>query len=75
MGKEKENVQEVKQPIHQSDILPKTIKNRHVDGVIIETGTAANRPDGSTPTKCWFSVDTFVLSIWTGSAWKTIQLV
>ena len=56
-------------PLHQSQLLPKVVKNRHIDGVIIETGTAANRPDGSSQVKAWLSTDTNLFSLWDGSEW------
>ncbi len=55
--------------IHQSDLIPRTIKNRHVDGVILETGVAADRPNGATHTKEWFSTDSGLLSVWDGDSW------
>ena len=55
--------------IHQSDIVPKTIKNRHIDGIIIGTGTAVNRPSGASYTKAWFSSDTNLFSLWDGVEW------
>jgi hypothetical protein len=65
----------IKRLVHQSDIVPKTIKNRHIDGVIIEMGTAANRPSGATHTKAWFSTDTNVLSCWDGAEWVSIPRI
>jgi len=56
-------------PLHQSQLLPKVVKNRHIDGVIIETGTATNRPDGSSQVKAWFSTDTNLFSLWDGVEW------
>lgn len=71
----KKEVEELKgKRVHQSDIPRETIKQGHIEGRIIFTGLAANRPDGSTEVKCFFATDTFVLSIWTGSAWKTTTL-
>lgn len=72
--------QEVEKPLeerkllHQSDILPKAIKQEHIDGDILKRGKAADRPNGSSHVKMYFSTDTFVLSVWTGSAWKTVTL-
>lgn len=62
--------------IHSSDILPNTIKQRHLESNawIIFTGLAADRPDGSSHVRAYFATDTFVLSIWTGSAWKSVTL-
>jgi len=60
--------------ITQDMILPKAVKQRHLEAYIIFSGTAANRPSGSTEVKAYFATDTFVLSIWTGSAWKSVTL-
>ncbi len=62
--------------IYQSDIIPFAVKSRHIDGIIIKKGVAADRPtDGdAVGVWSWWSTDTFVLSIWTGSAWKTVTL-
>ena len=65
---------EYKKIPHQSDFLPKIIKQQHIDGLIIKTGLATDRPDGSTHIGAYFSTDTLVLSIWTGSAWATTTL-
>lgn len=60
--------------IHQSDFIPKIVKQVAVDGMIIKRGLAADRPDGSTDTKAYFATDTNVLSIWNGTAWKSTTL-
>jgi hypothetical protein len=42
---------------------------------LLTTGLAASRPTaGSFAGQQFFSIDTFVLSIWTGAAWKTTTL-
>lgn len=63
-------------PIHQSDIPVGTIKQRHIqpNALLVFTGLAADRPDGSTFVKAYFATDTFALSIWTGNAWKSVTL-
>lgn len=60
----------------QSDILPKTIKQRHIEGTIIKMGLAADRPSdgGAVGVLCFFSTDSGVLSIWDGSAWLSTTL-
>lgn len=60
--------------IDGSDIFPRTIKQRHIDGVLLQRGLAANRPDGTTETLFYFATDTGVLSAWTGTAWLTVTL-
>lgn len=58
--------------LHQSDIPNNTIKQRHLEALVIFTGTAANRPStGTKGIQAYFATDTLVLSIWTGSAWKS----
>lgn len=58
----------------QESFIPNGIKQRHIDGLIIHTGLAADRPDGSTHVKAYFNTDDFKLSIWTGTAWKEVTL-
>lgn len=65
---------EKRSPLHQSYFKPGFIKPRAIDGLVIKTGLAADRPDGSTWTKAYFATDTGVLSIWDGSAWKSTTL-
>lgn len=68
---------ELRGVIGQFDVLPDIIKQRHVgEGIrFIRSGTAANRPtSGEKAGACWFATDTFVFSVWTGSAWKTVTL-
>lgn len=44
-------------------------------GSVINTGAAASRPSSGTFIgQAYFSTDTFALSIWTGSAWKSVTL-
>lgn len=68
---EQKPIEESRQ-VHQSDVPYKTIKNRHVDGIIVETGLAADKPDGASHVKGWFATDTTELFFWDGSAWKEI---
>lgn len=62
--------------IYQQNIAPNAVKNRHIDGYIIETGLEADRPDGTTHTKAFFATDTNKLSIWNSSDedWKEVTL-
>ena len=60
---------EVKQIVGQADVLPDSIKQRHVEGMVIFRGLAADRPDGSTEVLAYFSTDTDTLNIWNGLAW------
>jgi len=63
--------------IHQQNIASDSVKSRHVgEGVrYLRAGTAADRPSsGEKAGAIWFSTDSFVLSIYTGSAWKTVTL-
>lgn len=66
-----------KQFFSQADIhsLPDgSVPQRVLEGLVVFTGLAADRPNGSTHIKCYFSTDTGVLSIWDGTAWKTTTL-
>lgn len=61
--------------LHQSDIPPNTIEQRHLKSMWgIHHGLAADRPDGSTHVKAYFATDTGVLSLWSGTAWLTTTL-
>lgn len=64
-------LKEKSHPAHQSDFLPNTIKQRHIDGMIIKRGLAANRPvdGGVVNIMAYFSTDTDTLNIWNGTAW------
>lgn len=55
--------------ITQVDVLPRAIKQRHLEANIIFFGLSTDRPDGSTEVQCWFSTDNNTLSIWNGTAW------
>ncbi len=63
--------------IRQTNIGNDEVKALHIgDGVrMIRAGLAANRPtNGEKAGACYFATDTFVLSAWTGTAWKTTTL-
>ena len=64
-------LKERSRPSHQSDLLPKIVKRRHIDGVIITKGLAADRPTdgGEVGIEAFFSTDTSVLSLWDGDSW------
>jgi len=53
--------------IHQSQLVAKMIKQRHIDGMIIFRGLAADLPtDDSKGIQAYFAYDTGVLYIWDG---------
>ena len=59
--------------LHQSMIPPNTIKQRHIEAMIIFSGTNANKPaDGSTEIKAYYAFDQKKLYIWntTNEAWE-----
>lgn len=63
--------------IYQGDVSPLAIKQRHIDGIIIFRGDAADRPtNGSTIVQAYFAEDTKVFSIWnrTSGAWESETL-
>ena len=62
--------------IGQQDVIPKAIKQRHIDGMIIFRGLAADRPTNNpiTDVFAYFATDTNVLSIWNNTAWKSVTL-
>lgn len=40
----------------------------------IYSGLSADRPTAPTKVTLYFATDTFALSVWTGSAWKSVTL-
>lgn len=61
--------------IYQQDIAPKEVKQRHIDGIIVFKGVAADLPsDGSTQIQAYWATDTGVLYIWDGAAWLSTTL-
>lgn len=60
----------------QWDIGRKSVKQYHIDGMIIIPGLAADRPTNNPLTEivAYFATDTNVLSIWNGTAWKSVTL-
>jgi len=65
--------QQVHRRIGKQDIIPGTITQSHMaaNRAIITIGLAAHRPTkGNNSCKVYFAIDTHVLSIWTGIAWK-----
>jgi hypothetical protein len=65
----KEEIRKATRMVYQGDIVPKAVKQGHIDGKIIFTGTTASRPDGSTEVNSYFSTDDNILAIWDGSEW------
>lgn len=58
--------------LHQSDIPPGVIKQRHLEANLIFFGLAAKLPStGNTEVKAYYATDTDVLYLWDGVAWKT----
>lgn len=62
--------------LHQSDILPGTIKARHLDADLhaIKFGVAADKPSEPRFIKAWFETDTDKLCIYNGSSWVCTTL-
>lgn len=65
--------------ISQTMVMQGAIKNKHLGepNTYIRSGLAADRPTGADVTfgtTAYFATDTFVLSIWTGTAYKTVTL-
>lgn len=57
--------------IHSSQLIPKMIKQRHIEDVVIKFGLLADRPTdgGAVNTRGYFSTDNDTLALWNGSAW------
>lgn len=60
--------------VSQENVTPNAIKQRHIDGLVVTPGLAADRPDGSTGVEVYWATDTQVLSLWNGSSWVSITL-
>lgn len=65
--------------LHSTDFPPGIVQQRHLEANLyaIKFGLAADRP--ATPGEdgsyfAYFATDTFVLSCWSGSAWKNTSL-
>lgn len=73
-----EQKREEKKSLHQSDILPGTIKPRHIasNHNLIETGTIANRPDGNTRVAFYLATDENKLYYYNkiSSSWVSVTL-
>lgn len=64
----------------QQDIVPDIIKTRAMGEAnrYIFSGLAAARPNGAkfgNSTRIYFATDTNVLSVWNGTAWKSVTLL
>jgi hypothetical protein len=59
--------------IKQTDIPDGTIKARHIEagGAFVMRGLAADRPTTGDTFPFYWATDTFVMSAWTGTAWKS----
>ena len=56
--------------LHQSQFVAKMVKQRHIDGMIIIRGLAADLPDDdATGVQAYFGTDDDTLYIWNGDAW------
>lgn len=53
----------------QKDYINRSVKPRHVDGLVITPGLAADLPSGNTDVQAYFATDTNVLYLWNGSSW------
>lgn len=65
---------EQRKPLHQSDIMPGQIKQRHCEAWLVFHGLAADKPNGSSHVKVYFETDTGKLQIYNGSAWVSTTL-
>lgn len=59
--------------VTQTMIVPGAVKPRHLEigTAPVKFGLSADRPTEGTVYPCYFAIDTFVFSIWTGQTWKT----
>lgn len=61
--------------LSSSDIYPELITDRHIRGSSLQSGNAADLPDGTTHTKMFYENDTKKLQIWnsTNESWDEVQ--
>ena len=64
--------EEVQRIFAQHEAVRRGVKQRHLEGLVIFTGLAADLPDGSTGVEAYFETDTPALKIWDGDSWVTI---
>jgi len=64
--------EDVQKIFAQHQAVTRGIKQRHLEGLVIFTGLAADLPNGSTEVKVYFETDTPALKIWDGDSWVTI---
>lgn len=71
-----DNIPQPKPMIRSLDIMQGEIKQRNLEANthVIVFGLSADRPDGSSYTKAYFSLDLGVLSLWNGSEWLETTL-
>ena len=55
----------------QKDYINRSVKPRHVDGLVITTGLAADLPSGDTDVRAYFATDTNIFYIWNGTSWAS----
>lgn len=62
--------------ITQTDIVPRSIKPRHLDNGMfaVRFGLAADLPTDGTEVGAYFALDTSTLYCWNGSAYKSVVL-
>ena len=62
--------------LKQTDVPKGTIKPRHLEIGLsaIKFGESTDRPTDGTVYASYFSIDTNVLSLWNGTAWKSVTL-
>lgn len=76
MGSEAKGKDEIQQPLHQSQILPSSIFDKHISGSVLQIGQSSALPDGSTHTKIFYELDSKKLKIWNSDndEWDEVQL-
>jgi hypothetical protein len=67
---------EVTERIRQTDLPAGVVHTRHIEkgSTVVKFGVAADRPTEGTVYPVYFATDTFALSCWTGSVWKSVTL-
>jgi hypothetical protein len=59
--------------VNQTMIIPGAVKPRHIEvgSALVKFGMADDRPDDGSVYPVYFAIDTNVMSVYNGTAWKT----
>ena len=69
---EEEVSKKLREVITQTEILPTTIKQRHIEGAVIKRGLAADLPTNGDASGifAFYETDSHKLQLWDGDSWE-----